>query len=150
LAGSFFVENLTDEMERAAQDYIDKIDVMGGAVEAIESGYIQNEIAAAAYQYQVEIEEASRILVGVNKFTQEAETVMEAFQIDESIRKIQSDQISVLKTERNNANVEKALKELKAAASSETNIMPFILTAVEDYATLGEIADVLRSVFGEY
>ena len=150
LAGSFFVENLTDEMERAAQDYIDKIDVMGGSVEAIESGYIQNEIAAAAYQYQVEIESGSRILVGVNKFTQEEEMLMEPFQIDESIRRLQSDQITVLKTERNNAAVEKALKELKAAAASETNIMPFILTAVEDYATLGEIADVLRSVFGEY
>jgi methylmalonyl-CoA mutase N-terminal domain/subunit len=150
LAGSFFVENLTDEIETAAQLYIDKIDAMGGSVNAIENGYIQNEIAAAAYDYQVEIEEATRIIVGVNKFTQEKEGINDVFTIDESIRTIQSDKLQILKSERNNEAVEKALLNLSVAAKNTDNLMPFILSAVEEYATLGEIADVLRNVFGEY
>lgn len=150
LAGSFFVENLTDEIEAAAQLYIDKIDAMGGSVNAIENGYIQNEIAAAAYHYQVEVEEASRIIVGVNKFTQEKEGINDVFTIDESIRTIQSEKLEKLKAERNNEAVEKALGNLKNAAKSSDNLMPFILAAVEEYATLGEIADVLRDIFGEY
>jgi methylmalonyl-CoA mutase N-terminal domain/subunit len=150
LAGSFFVENLTDEIETAAQLYIDKIDAMGGSVNAIENGYIQNEIAAAAYDYQVEIEEATRIIVGVNKFTQEKEGINDVFTIDESIRTIQSNKLQILKAERNNEAVEKALLNLSVAAKNTDNLMPFILSAVEEYATLGEIADVLRNVFGEY
>ena len=150
LAGSFFVENLTDQIEAAAQLYIDKIDAMGGSVNAIENGYIQNEIADAAYQYQVEIEEASRIIVGVNKFTQEKEGINEVFTIDESIRTIQTEKLEKLKAERNNEAVENALNNLRNAASGTDNLMPFILAAVEEYATLGEIADVLRGVFGEY
>lgn len=150
LAGSFFVENLTDEIEAAAQLYIDKIDAMGGSVNAIENGYIQNEIAAAAYNYQVEVEEASRIIVGVNKFTQEKEAINEVFTIDESIRTIQTEKLTKLKAERNYVAVEKALNNLKEAAKNTDNLMPFILAAVEEYATLGEIANVLRNVFGEY
>lgn len=150
LAGSFFVEHLTDEIEAAAQLYIDKIDAMGGSVNAIENGYIQNEIAAAAYHYQVEVEEASRIIVGVNKFTQEKEGINDVFTIDESIRTIQTEKLEKLKAERNNEAVEKALSNLSNAAKSSDNLMPFILAAVEEYATLGEIADVLRNVFGEY
>lgn len=150
LAGSFFVENLTDEIEAAAQLYIDKIDAMGGSVNAIENGYIQNEIADAAYQYQLEVEEASRIIVGVNKFAQEKEGINDVFTIDESIRTIQTEKLLRLKAERNNGAVEKALDNLRNAAKSSDNLMPFILAAVEEYATLGEIADVLRNVFGEY
>jgi methylmalonyl-CoA mutase N-terminal domain/subunit len=150
LAGSFFVENLTDEIEAAAQLYIEKIDAMGGAVEAIENGYIQNEIAAAAYQHQLEVEEGSRIIVGVNKFIQDQESMTEVMQIDESIRKFQTDQITMLKTLRNTAAVEKTLSDLRQAATNGTNVMPLILAAVEEYATLGEISDVLREVFGEY
>ncbi|MFA4871132.1 MAG: methylmalonyl-CoA mutase family protein [Pedobacter sp.] len=150
LAGSFFVENLTDEIETAAQLYIDKIDAMGGSVNAIENGYIQNEIAASAYDYQVEVEEATRIIVGVNKFTQEKEGINDVFTIDESIRAIQSDKLQKLKSERNNEAVKKALLNLSEAAKNTDNLMPFILSAVEEYATLGEIADVLRNVFGEY
>lgn len=150
LAGSFFVENLTDEIEAAAQLYIDKIDVMGGSVNAIENGYIQNEIAAAAYHYQVEVEEASRIIVGVNKFTQEKEGINDVFTIDESIRTIQTEKLTKLKAERNSEEVKNALENLRKAAKSTDNLMPFILAAVEAYATLGEIADVLRNVFGEY
>lgn len=150
LAGSFFVENLTNEIEAAAQLYIDKIDAMGGAVNAIENGYIQNEIADAAYAYQVEVEEATRVIVGVNKFTQEKEGITDTLRIDESIRTIQTDKINKLKKERNNEDVAIALANLRKGAESTENLMPLILTAVEAYATLGEIADVLRSVFGAY
>ncbi|WP_316746623.1 methylmalonyl-CoA mutase [Pedobacter gandavensis] len=150
LAGSFFVENLTDEIETAAQVYIDKIDAMGGSVNAIENGYIQNEIGNAAYQYQLEIEDGSRVIVGVNKFTQEKEGINDVFTIDESIRTIQTDKLNKLKSERDAVAVEKALNDLLLAAKGTENLMPFILVAVEAYATLGEVSDVLRSVFGEY
>lgn len=150
LAGSYFVEALTDEIENAAQAYIDKIDAMGGSVYAIENGYIQQEIANSAYQYQKEVESAERIIVGVNKFTQETEGITDVLNIDESIRRIQTDKLNKLKAERNNEAVELALSKLTAAAQSNENLMPFILTAVEEYATLGEIADCMRKVFGEY
>ncbi|MCX2485973.1 acyl-CoA mutase large subunit family protein [Pedobacter sp. MR2016-24] len=150
LAGSYFVEALTNEIEVAAQLYIDKIDIMGGAVSAIENGYMQNEIAASAYAYQVAVEEGSQVIVGVNKFTQEKEGITDTLQIDESIRTIQSDKIKCLKTERDNEAVNAALLRLTEAAKTNENLMPYILTAVEAYATLGEIADVLRNVFGEY
>jgi methylmalonyl-CoA mutase N-terminal domain/subunit len=150
LAGSYFVEALTNEIEAAAQLYMDKIDAMGGSVNAIENGYMQNEIANAAYQYQVEVEEASRVIVGVNKFTQEKEVMNDVLSIDESIRTIQTEKLQKLRAERDNALVEKALNDLKEAARETGNLMPFILTAVEAYASLGEIANVLRSVFGEY
>ena len=150
LAGSYFVETLTDEIEAAAQLYIDKIDAMGGSVNAIENGYIQQEIANAAYQYQVEVESAEKIIVGVNKFTQEKEGITDVLKIDETIRTIQMDKLNRLKSERNNEAVAMALKNLNEAAKSDQNLMPFILIAVEEYATLGEIADGLRNVFGEY
>ncbi|TCD04656.1 methylmalonyl-CoA mutase [Pedobacter frigidisoli] len=150
LAGSFFVENLTDEVEAAAWAYIDKIDAMGGSVNAIESGYMQNEIASASYQYQKEIESGDRISVGVNKFAQKEEDLIEGFNIDDSIRKLQTEKLSSLKAERNNDSVAKALAILKNAAKEDINLMPLIIDAVEKYATLGEIADTLRNVFGEY
>lgn len=150
LAGSYFVEALTDEIEAAAQLYIDKIDVMGGAVTAIENGYIQNEIANAAYQYQLEVEAGSRVIVGVNKFTQEKEGITDVMRIDESIRTIQTEKLNQLKLERSQDAVDQALLNLRAAAQGTANLMPFILTAVEAYATLGEISDTLRNVFGEY
>lgn len=150
LAGSYFIETLTDEIEAAAQLYIDKIDAMGGSVNAIENGYIQNEIADASYRYQVEVENGSRTIVGVNKFTQEQEGIIEAFAIDESIRSIQTEKLNRLKAERDGAAVEKALTNLVAAATGKENLMPLIIIAVEAYATLGEVADALRSVFGEY
>ena len=150
LAGSYFVETLTDEIEAAAQLYIDKIDAMGGSVNAIENGYIQQEIANAAYQYQIEVESAEKIIVGVNKFTQEKEGITDVLKIDETIRTIQMDKLNRLKSERNNEAVALALKNLNEAAKSDQNLMPFILIAVEEYATLGEIADGLRNVFGEY
>lgn len=150
LAGSFFVESLTDEIEAAAQLYIDKIDAMGGSVNAIENGYIQNEISAAAYAYQIAVEDGGKIIVGVNKFTQNEEGITDTLKIDESIRTIQTEKLNRLKQERNSAEVASALFNLEKAAKSTDNLMPFILTAVSAYATLGEIADVLRDVFGEY
>jgi methylmalonyl-CoA mutase N-terminal domain/subunit len=150
LAGSYFVEALTNEIEKEAQIYIEKIDAMGGSVEAIENGYIQNEIAASAYQYQLEVEEGSRISVGVNKYTQELENLTETMQIDESIRAFQKQQLEMLKTQRDAVKVQIALDNLSKATRTDGNLMPFILASVEVYATLGEISDVLRASFGEY
>lgn len=150
LAGSYFVEQLTDEIEAAAWKYIETIDAMGGSVNAIESGYMQQEIGNAAYEYQKDLEEGNRILVGVNKFTENDGVHAEVFRVDDSIRKVQTDKLNKLKAERNSTAVEKALAELAGAAAGTENLMPHILTAVEAYATLGEIADTLRKEFGEY
>ncbi|MDB5111582.1 MAG: methylmalonyl-CoA mutase [Mucilaginibacter sp.] len=150
LAGSYFVEELTNEMEKAAQIYIDKIDAMGGAVKAIEQDYIQQEIAASAYQYQREIENGEKILVGVNRFKQEEQPQANVFRVDDSIRIHQMEKIARLKAERNSNLVNNCLLQLNNAARGTDNLMPFLLEAVENYATLGEIADSLRNVFGEY
>jgi methylmalonyl-CoA mutase N-terminal domain/subunit len=150
LAGSYFVETLTDEIEAAAVAYIEKIDAMGGAVNAIETGYIQQEIANSAYTYQKEVESGERIIVGVNKFTQEKDGITDTLTIDETIRTIQIKKLEQLKAERNQEAVNLALQNLDKAARSDDNLMPFILVAVEEYATLGEIANCLRNVFGEY
>ena len=150
LAGSYFIEALTDELEEAAQVYIDKIDIMGGSVKAIEQEYLQTEIAASAYQYQKEIENGNRILVGVNKFTEQEAPLKDVFRVDDSIRIHQIDKLKILKAGRNQPDVDLALKNLSDAASGSENLMPFILTAVEAYATLGEISDTLRQIFGEY
>ncbi|MCO5937080.1 methylmalonyl-CoA mutase family protein [Mucilaginibacter sp. RB4R14] len=150
LAGSYFIEALTDELEAAAQLYIDKIDAMGGSVKAIEQDYIQQEIAAAAYQYQNDIESGDQTLVGVNKFTQAEEVNPNVFRVDDAIRRQQINKLVRLKEERNNDAVVKALQNLTVAARGTDNLMPYILNAVECYATLGEIADNLRNIFGEY
>ncbi len=150
LAGSYFIEALTDELEAAAQVYIDKIDAMGGSVKAIEQDYIQQEIASAAYQYQNEIESGEKVIVGVNKYVEEEAPLNNVFRIDDAIRLHQIEKIKKLKSERDNIAVANNLKKLKKAAAGTENLMPYILTAVENYATLGEISDALRSVFGEY
>ncbi|GAA3982562.1 acyl-CoA mutase large subunit family protein [Mucilaginibacter dorajii] len=150
LAGSYFVEALTDEIEAAAQLYIDKIDAMGGAVKAIEQDYIQQEIAASAYQYQNDIESGEKVLVGVNKFTQSEEAASNVFRVDDSIRQMQIEKIKNLKNKRDNKAVKENLQLLRIAALGTENLMPLIVSSVENYATLGEIADVLRGVFGEY
>jgi methylmalonyl-CoA mutase N-terminal domain/subunit len=150
LAGSYFIETLTDELEHAAYIYIDKIDAMGGAVKAIEQDYIQQEIAASAYIYQKEIESGERIIVGVNKFGQDGEKAEVSFRVDDKIRQDQIEKIDALKVSRNNELVNTSLTQLKNAALGDKNLMPYILTAVGAYATLGEIAGTLRDVFGEY
>lgn len=150
LAGSYFIEALTNEIEAAAQLYLDKIEAMGGAVKAIEQDYIQQEIAASAYQYQNDIESGDKILVGVNKFTQQENAPSGVFRVDDSIRKMQIEKIAKLKNKRDGHAVEQALQQLRIAAKGTENLMPFIVSSVENYATLGEIADILREVFGEY
>jgi methylmalonyl-CoA mutase N-terminal domain/subunit len=150
LAGSYFIEELTDELEKAAQLYIDKIDAMGGAVRAIEQDYIQQEIAHSAYEYQNDIESGEKVIVGVNRFMQQESPAENVFRVDDAIRKMQIDKINELKASRNNPAVHDVLHQLAEAAKGNQNLMPFILTAVESYATLGEIANALRGVFGEY
>ena len=150
LAGSYFVEELTDTMELEAWKYIEKIDAMGGSVQAIEEGYIQKEIADAAYVYQKEMEAGESILVGVNKFTQGKEPFESLFSVNDSIRIQQIEKLVQLRANRDNAKVSAILANLTIAANGKENVMPIIIEAVENLATLGEIADTLRSVFGEY
>jgi len=150
LAGSYYVENLTDEVEARAQEYIDQIDRLGGAVAAIEKGFVQKEIGAAAYQYQREIEAGSRVVVGLNKFQVKEEKLQDLLKVDPSVGDRQVARLKELKSTRDNAAVQKALAELKQAAAGDANLMPLILTAVKALATLGEVCDTLRAVFGEY
>ncbi len=150
LAGSFFVEALTDEVESAAWKYIDIIDSKGGSVAAIEEGYIQNEIAASAYQYQNEIESGETILVGVNKYIDQEAVKPEGFRVDDSIRKVQMDKLIQLRVDRDTLAVNNALLELTNSVKNGLNTMPFIIRAVEVYTTLGEISDTFRKEFGEY
>jgi methylmalonyl-CoA mutase, N-terminal domain len=150
LGGSYYVEELTNQVEAKAYEYIQVIEAMGGSVMAIEQGYMQNEIAKSAYLYQQNIESSEKIIVGVNKYTSEDVNKTPVFRIDDSIRQIQIDKINKLKSQRNSSEVDFLLNELKVVAQSDGNIMPSIIKAVEAYATLGEISDVLRSVFGEY
>ncbi len=150
LGGSFYVEALTNEVEQKAWEYIHRIDEMGGAVSAIEAGYIQREIAQSAYQYQRDIESGDKIIVGVNKFPMEEPPFEDLFIVDDSIRTVQTDKINKVKSERNNSDVQHYLADLEKAARDGSNVMPHILSAVEAYATLGEISDTMRNVFGEY
>lgn len=150
LAGSYFVETLTNEVEEEAWEYIRKIDAMGGAVNAIEQGYLQNEIAASAYKYQSEIQKKEKIIIGLNKFEIEEQPLENVFSVDDSIRTRQIEKIKQVKASRDPEKVKSILSKLEADARSTTNLMPSILEACENYLTLGEIADVFRKVFGEY
>jgi methylmalonyl-CoA mutase, N-terminal domain len=150
LAGSWMVEALTDEVESKAWEYIQRIDAMGGAVSAIEQGYMQDEIASSSYAYQQGIEDGSKIIVGVNKFTVQEKPMENLFTVDDSIRTTQIEKLNALKASRDNAKVKQLLLNIEIAARGTENVMPRILEAVEAYATLGEIADVMRGVFGEY
>jgi methylmalonyl-CoA mutase N-terminal domain/subunit len=147
LGGSYFVETLTNEMEDAAWKYIRKIDEMGGMIPAIERGYPQREIADASYRYQVAIDGKEKIIVGVNAFTGE-EKGIEILRIDESVRAEQSNQLRKLRAERSGEEVARRLTALRKAAQGTENLMPFIYDSVKSYATLGEICDSLREIFG--
>ncbi|MBQ1622207.1 MAG: methylmalonyl-CoA mutase, partial [Selenomonas sp.] len=152
LAGSYYVEAMTNKLEAEAWDYIKKIDDMGGAVAAIEKGYIQKEIQDSAYKWQMDVESGARVIVGVNKFQMEnEEPPKDLLKVDEAVGKRQVAKLHEMKAKRDNAAVEAALKDLKSACEDENeNLMPHILAAVKTYATLGEICNVMRSVFGEY
>jgi methylmalonyl-CoA mutase, N-terminal domain len=151
LAGSYYLENLTDEIEKRAQDYIEQIDRMGGAVAAIEKGFIQKEIGDSAYRYQREVEKGERIVVGLNKFqVKEEEKPTGLLVVDPAVGDRQEARLKELKSTRDQGTVQKALAELKTAAEGTDNLMPPILNAVTVLATLGEICDPLRAVWGEY
>ncbi|MCK9378373.1 MAG: methylmalonyl-CoA mutase family protein [Syntrophobacterales bacterium] len=150
LAGSYYIEKLTDEVEARAQEYIDQIDRMGGAVAAIEKGFIQKEIGASAYQFQREIEKGERIIVGLNRFQTHEDKLTGLLKVDPEVGAKQVARLQELKNTRDNAAVQKTLAELKAAAEGTDNLMPPILKAVKALATLGEVCDTLRGVFGEY
>lgn len=150
LAGSYYVESLTDQIQNLAEGYIAKIDSLGGAVKAIETGYIQKEIADSAYKYQQQVEGDERIVVGVNKFQVEEKPVEGLLSIDKTVEDNQIKALREHKANRDNTAVAKSLETLKATAESDKNLMPAIIDAVREYATLGEICNVLREVFGEY
>jgi methylmalonyl-CoA mutase N-terminal domain/subunit len=150
LAGSYFVESLTNELEEKALALIHQIDEMGGAVSSIENGFMQNKIAESAYAYQKAIESKEKIIVGVNQFESTSTTNIPVFQIDESIRIQQIEKLKALKSSRDTIKVTACLAAVKAAASGTENIMPSVIEAIENYCTLGEIADVLRGIYGEY
>ena len=151
LAGSYYLENLTDEIEKRAQDYIDQIDRMGGSVAAIEKGFIQKEVGDSAYRYQREIEKGERIVVGLNKFQAEKEEKPTGLLVvDPAVGDRQEARLKELKGSRDQNAVQQALAELKTAAEGTDNLMPPILKAVMVLATLGEICDTLRAVWGEY
>jgi methylmalonyl-CoA mutase N-terminal domain/subunit len=150
LAGSYYVEALTHEVETGAWQLIRQIDRMGGSVSAIETGFIQEEIARSAYEYQQKVETGEKIIVGVNKYTSSEKGSIPIFRVDDSIRQIQIGKIAALKKRRDPAKVDSLLQDLNDKAASGENIMPAVLTAVEHSCTLGEIADTLREIFGEY
>lgn len=150
LGGAFFLETLTNEVEEAAFKYMEVIDSMGGAVEAIEKGFMQDEITRAAYDFQKSVENGEQVVIGVNKFVEDSVKPKNVFRIDDSIRLTQMEKLQTLKNSRSSEDVSKALSELKAVATGSQNTMPYILNAVENYATLGEISNVFREVFGEY
>src|SRR6201981_1339862 len=149
LGGSYFVETLTNEVERGAWDHIERIDAMGGMVAAIERGYPQREIAEASYRYQMAVDQKEKIIVGVNDFISE-EKPLEILQIYETVARGQARRLRNLRAERSQAEVERRLGALRNAAKGNENLMPFIFDAVKAYATLGEICDAMRDVFGTY
>jgi methylmalonyl-CoA mutase, N-terminal domain len=150
LAGSYYVESLTNEVEKEATALIERIDIMGGSVSAIEQGFIQEEIARSAYQFQKKVESGEKIIVGMNRFTADEKNATPVFRIDDSIRQLQTEKIELLKRKRNPAKVDRLLQMLNDCAAGDDNLMPVVLEAVENHVTLGEIADTLREVFGEY
>jgi methylmalonyl-CoA mutase N-terminal domain/subunit len=151
LAGSYYVEALTNEMEEKAMEYIQKIDDMGGAIAAIEKGFFQKEIADSAYRYQREIDEKKRIIVGLNEYTIEGkECPVELLRIDPKVEKEQVARLQKVKRERDNRKVKEVLEKLHYTAEKDENLMPSIIEAVKAYVTLGEITEVLREVYGEY
>ena len=151
LAGSYYVENMTDRFVKEAKEYIDKIDEFGGMAEAIEAGYVQREIQDSAYKYQKKIEEKERVVVGVNEFVEEDEKAKaDIMKVDEKVEQSQKEKLNEVKEKRDSEAVKKHLKEIRKAAENGDNVMYPIVDAVREYASLGEISNVLRDVYGEY
>src|SRR5690554_3011030 len=150
LAGSYYVEAMTERIEKEASEYIAKIDELGGAPSAIDKGFVQKEIQDSAYRYQMEIESGDRVVVGVNKFQIEEQPPKGLLKVDPRVGEMQKAKLEELRRTRDNAKVNEELEKLKKAAAGDQNLMPFIIEAVKEYATLGEVCGVLREVFGEY
>lgn len=150
VAGSFAIEKLTDEIETAAQEYVSKIDAMGGMLRAIETGYVQQEVQKSAYEYQQAVDTGEQVVVGVNRFQTEEERPIPTMQIDPEIERTQVARLNALRARRDTPKGKAALAEIERRARSTENLMPAILLAVESYATVGEISDALRRAFGEY
>ncbi len=150
LAGSYYVEALTNEIERSAQKHIEKIDGMGGALAAIERGFIQREIQESAYRYQRAVEQGEQIVVGINEFVVQEKTTWRRLKVDPVVRKRQIERLHALRERRDGERVQNLLTRLRDTAQGQGNLLPIILACVEAYATLGEICGVLREVFGEY
>jgi methylmalonyl-CoA mutase N-terminal domain/subunit len=149
-AGSYFIESLTDEMEKEASALIAKIDVMGGAVSAIEEGFIQEQIASASYQYQMAIERNEKIIVGVNKYISQEITSTPLLKLDETVEMQQIERLAAFKQKRDQVKVQQKLSVIKEKSATSDNLMPYVIDAVEAHCTLGEIAHALREVWGEY
>jgi len=150
LAGSYYVEYLTDKIEDEANKYLKRIDRMGGSLTGIEKGFFQSEIRQNAYRLKKEIDDGQRIIVGVNRYTDAAEEKPQILKIDDSIQVEQTQNLKELRQARDNKKVESALSKMKSAAEKDENLMPYILESVRGYATLGEISNTFRKVFGVY
>ncbi len=150
VAGSYYLESLTNEIEGRARGYLEKIDAMGGMLRAIERGYVQQEIQNAAYEFQQAVDRLEAVVVGVNRFTTEEEHVIPLFRVDEVLERKQVERVRALRARRDRGPWQAALLQIEEAARSGQNLMPHIVSAVEAYATVGEISDTLRKVFGEY
>ena len=150
VAGSFAIEQLTNEIEAGAQNYISKVDAMGGMLRAIETGYVQQEVQKSAYEYQQAVDTGEQVVVGVNRFQADEERPIPTLQVDPEIERTQVARLNALRTRRDAAKAKAALAEVERRARSAENLMPAILSAVEAYATVGEISDALRRAFGEY
>jgi methylmalonyl-CoA mutase N-terminal domain/subunit len=150
LAGSYYVEKLTNELEEGAYNYFKKIEEIGGVIKGIEKGFFQKEIAQSAYKYERELEEGKKIIVGVNKFKEKEEETIELLKIPEEVEKQQIESLKKLKKERNSTKVKEKLTFLKRAAKNGENLVPYVIECVKEYATIGEICDALKEEFGGY
>ncbi len=150
LAGSYYVESLTNEIEKQAQAYLEKIEALGGMLKAIERGFVQQEIQNAAYEYQQQVDRLEAVVVGVNRFTVDQEHAVPIQRIDENLERKQVERLRALRPRRDPGPWKDALKQVEEAARQGSNVMPHIVGAVDAYATVGEISDTMRKVFGEY
>jgi methylmalonyl-CoA mutase N-terminal domain/subunit len=150
LAGSYLIESWTNEIEQRAIEYIEKIDALGGALKAIEQGYIQREIQESAYRWQMAVDQGESVVVGVNRFRTGDDLELDLLRVDPAVGERQTSSLHALRQSRDDNKVSESLGALETAARGDDNLMPLILNAVESYATLGEICNVLRAVFGEH
>jgi methylmalonyl-CoA mutase N-terminal domain/subunit len=150
LGGSDYVERLTDEIEKGAREYIERVDALGGAIPAIERGYVQREIQNAAYEYQRAIEDGRQVIVGVNKFQSDEHDSPKPFRIDPELERKQVESLRAVRASRSQSAWERTLAGLERAARSDENLLPHILECCRNLATVGEISDTLRRVFGQY